>query len=118
MRIRMCTSSGNPTRLTTLGRISQDWGSHRCGRDIQTEDPAVYFGSWDETTSETDCNIYRGTFDVALYTDQLSPDPYGDWFTSLPLLAAGHRRLPVGPEHHSRARPGARRARSPGSVSR
>jgi ABC-type transport system substrate-binding protein len=82
MRIRMCTSSGNPVRLTTLGRLAQDWGAIGVGTDIQTEDPSVYFGSYDETTSETDCNIYRGTFDVALYTDQLSPDPYGDWYTS------------------------------------
>jgi peptide/nickel transport system substrate-binding protein len=82
MRIRMCTSSGNPVRLTTLGRISQDWGAISVGADIQTETPAVYFGSYDETTSETDCNIYRGTFDVALYTDQLSPDPFSDWYTS------------------------------------
>ncbi|MFV2063104.1 MAG: peptide ABC transporter substrate-binding protein [Chloroflexota bacterium] len=82
MRIRMCTSSGNPVRLTTLGRISQDWGAISVGTDIQTEDPSVYFGSYDETTSETDCNIYRGTFDIALYTDQLSPDPFSDWFTS------------------------------------
>jgi peptide/nickel transport system substrate-binding protein len=82
MRLRMCTSSGNPIRLTTLGRLAQDWGAISVGTDIQTEDPAVYFGSFDETTAETDCNIYRGTFDVALFTDQLSPDPYGDWYTS------------------------------------
>ena len=50
--------------------------------DIQTEDPLVTFGSFDEVTATTECNIYRGTFDVALYTDQLSPDPYSDWFTS------------------------------------
>jgi peptide/nickel transport system substrate-binding protein len=82
MRIRMCTSSGNPVRLTTLGRIAQDFLAIGVGTDIQTEDPSVYFGSYDETTSDTDCNIYRGTFDIALYTDQLSPDPYGDWYTS------------------------------------
>jgi peptide/nickel transport system substrate-binding protein len=81
MRILACTSSGNPTRLTTLGRISQDWGAISVPVDIRTEDPTVYFGTWDETSND-DCNIYRGTFDVALYTDQLSPDPYGDWFTS------------------------------------
>jgi ABC-type transport system substrate-binding protein len=78
----MCTSSGNPLRLTTLGRLAQDWGAISVGTDIQTEDPAVYFGSYDETTAETECNIYRGTFDVALFTDQLSPDPYSDWFGS------------------------------------
>ena len=37
MRIRMCTSSGNPVRLTTLGRLAQDWGAIGVGTDIQTE---------------------------------------------------------------------------------
>jgi peptide/nickel transport system substrate-binding protein len=82
LRLRMCTSSGNPLRLTTLGRIAQDWGAIGVGTDIQTEDPAVYFGSWDETTSETDCNIYRGSFDVSLYTSLLSGDPYGNYYYS------------------------------------
>jgi peptide/nickel transport system substrate-binding protein len=80
MRLRMCTSSGNPTRLTTLGRIAQDWAAIDVGTDIQTEDPSVYFGGWDETTSETACNIYRGTFDISLYTSQLSGDPYGNYY--------------------------------------
>jgi peptide/nickel transport system substrate-binding protein len=81
MRLRMCTSSGNPLRLTTLGRVAQDWQAIDVATDIQTESPDVYFGSWEETTSETGCNIYRGTFDVALYTDQLSPDPASDLFS-------------------------------------
>jgi|GEM_PF-2577977 len=80
LRLRMCTSSGNPLRLTTLGRIAQDWGAIDVGTDIQTEDPNVYFGSWDETTNETDCNIYRGSFDVSLYTSLLSGDPYGNYY--------------------------------------
>ena len=82
MRFRMCTSSGNPMRLTTLGLIAQDWAAIGVAADIQTEPASVYFANYDETTSETDCNIFRGTFDVALYTDGLSPDPASDWFTA------------------------------------
>ena len=81
MRLHMCTSSGNPTRLTTLGRISENFGAIGVATDIQTEDPtSVYFASWEETTPETECNIYRGTFDVSLYTSQLTGDPYSDYF--------------------------------------
>jgi ABC-type transport system substrate-binding protein len=80
MRLRMCTSSGNPTRLTTLGRISQDLLAVGVASDIQTESSEVYFGTWDQTTADTECNIYRGTFDVALYAGQLTGDPYADEF--------------------------------------
>jgi peptide/nickel transport system substrate-binding protein len=82
MRFNMCTSSGNPTRLTTLGRISQDLAAIGVASNIQTEDPTIYFGSWEETTADTDCNIYRGTFDISLYTSQLTGDPYSDWYFS------------------------------------
>jgi peptide/nickel transport system substrate-binding protein len=80
MRLQLCTSSGNPTRLTTLGRIAQDWGAIGVATDIQTQDPSLYFGSWEETTPDTACNIYRGNFDVSLYTSQLSGDPYGNYY--------------------------------------
>ena len=82
MRFQMCTSSGNPTRLTTLGRISQDLGAIGVATNIQTEDSTIYFGSWDQTSADTDCNIYRGTFDLSLYTSQLTGDPYSDWYFS------------------------------------
>ena len=49
MRIRMCTSSGNPLRLTTLGRIAQDWAAIGVGADIQTRD--VYFDHLRDLTS-------------------------------------------------------------------
>jgi ABC-type transport system substrate-binding protein len=83
MRFKMCTSSGNPLRLTTLGRVSQDLAAIGVASDIETADATtVYFGTWDQTTAETDCNIYRGTFDVSLYTSQVSGDPYFDWFAN------------------------------------
>lgn len=82
LRLRMCTSSGNPTRLTTLGRIAQDWAAIDVATDIQTEDPAVYFAYWSEAAPGTECNIYRGTYDVSLYTDQLSGDPYSNYYFS------------------------------------
>jgi peptide/nickel transport system substrate-binding protein len=82
MRFHMCTSSGNPLRLTTLGRVSQDLAAIGVATDIETADISVYFGTWDQTTAESECNIYRGTFDIALYTSQVTGDPYFDWFTN------------------------------------
>ncbi|CAN5720194.1 peptide ABC transporter substrate-binding protein [soil metagenome] len=79
MRIKMCTSSGNPIRLTTLGRIAQDWAAISVPADIQTS--SEIFTTYDLSTPETECNIYRGNFDVSLYTDLLSPDPYSDWLS-------------------------------------
>jgi ABC-type transport system substrate-binding protein len=68
------------TRLTTLGRIAQDFLAVGVASDVQTESSDIYFGTWDQTTADTACNIYRGTFDVALYASQLTGDPYADEF--------------------------------------
>jgi peptide/nickel transport system substrate-binding protein len=77
MRFKMCTSSGNPIRLTTLGRISQDFLAVGVPTDIQTSgqmfDPYLQ-------AEGVECNIYRGTFDVTLYTSQVTGDPYGDYY--------------------------------------
>ena len=94
MRIHMCTSSGNPVRLTTLGRIAQDWLTIGVAADIETSNDI--FNPWDLTTAETECNIYRGTFDVSLYTDQLSPDPYSDWFGKYHSTQVGTDENPGG----------------------
>ena len=94
MRIHACTSSGNPVRLTTLGRIAQDLLAIGVVVDIETS--SDIFSTWDLTTGETECNIYRGTFDMALYTDQLSPDPYSDWFGKYHSSSVGTDANPGG----------------------
>jgi peptide/nickel transport system substrate-binding protein len=76
MRLRMCTTSGNPTRLTTLGKVNQYLLAAGIASDIQTADAAsVYFADWAATTPETQCSIYRGTYDIALFTYILGGDP-------------------------------------------
>ena len=92
MRFHMCTLA-NPARLTTLGRVAHDFLAIGIATDIETS--SVYFDSWDLTTPETECNIYRGTFDVALYASQVTGDPYGDYYPSTTPAAS--------PLTHSRA---------------
>jgi peptide/nickel transport system substrate-binding protein len=82
LRMKMCTSSGNPTRLTTLGVVAQDLAAVGIPTDIQTEDAAsVYFADWADTTPETQCSIYRGTYDIALFAWVFTGDLYSDAFS-------------------------------------
>lgn len=83
LRMDMCTSSGNPTRLTTLGKVNAYLAAPEIGipSDISTADAAsVYFAAWNRTTPETHCSIYRGTYDIALFTYILSADVYGNYY--------------------------------------
>ena len=55
MRLQMCTTSGNPTRLTTLGKINEYLLAVGIPTDITTADAAsVYFAGWADTTPETE----------------------------------------------------------------
>lgn len=83
LRMDMCTSSGNPTRLTTLGKVNAYLAAPEIGipSDISTADAAsVYFAAWNRTTPETHCSIYRGTYDIALFTYIVSADVYGNYY--------------------------------------
>jgi len=81
LRLHMCTTSGNPTRLTTLGKVNQYLNALGIPSDIQTADPtSVVFAGWASTTKDTDCSIFRGTYDVALFTYSIGIDPYSNMF--------------------------------------
>jgi peptide/nickel transport system substrate-binding protein len=81
LRLTMCTTTGNPTRLTTVGLISQQLGAINIPVDIVTVDgPAQMFAGWESTTKDTACNIYRGNFDIALFTSLLTADVYGNYY--------------------------------------
>lgn len=81
LRMQICTSSGNPTRLTTVGKISQYLGAIGIPSDIATADAAsVYFAGWADTTPDTQCSIYRGTYDGALFAWVQGGDIYGNWY--------------------------------------
>jgi peptide/nickel transport system substrate-binding protein len=101
LRFQMCTSSGNPTRLTTLGKVNQYLSAIGIPSDIQTADAAsVYFASYANTTPETQCSIYRGTYDVALFAYILGADLYSNYYfayhsSQIPPVANNTTRISV-----------------------
>jgi peptide/nickel transport system substrate-binding protein len=81
LRLTACTTSGNPTRLTTIGLVSQQLSAISIPVDIVTvPGPAQMFAGWEATTPDTACNIYRGNFDIALFTSLLTADVYGNYY--------------------------------------
>ena len=90
----MCTTAGNPTRLTTLGLINQQLLAVGIPTTIETADAgSAYFAGWADTTPDTACSIFRGNYDLALFTYTITTDPYGGYFptyhsTQIPSDAA------------------------------
>ena len=81
LRFHMCTSAGNPTRLTELGKVNQYLTAIGIPSDIETADAsAVFFASWADTTPETQCSIYRGTYDIADFAYILGGDLYSNYY--------------------------------------
>ncbi len=81
MNLLLCTTSGNPTRLTELQKLSSDLKAIHVKSTIKTADAAsVVFATWQATTPTTDCSIYRGTYDIADFAYVLTGTPYGDYF--------------------------------------
>jgi peptide/nickel transport system substrate-binding protein len=81
VNIEMCTTSGNPTRLTELQKVQGDLTAVHIKSYIKTADAgSVYFAGWTDTTATTDCSIYRGTYDLALFTYSATGSPYNDYY--------------------------------------
>ena len=81
MNLELCTTSGNPTRLTEIQLLQNDLKAIGVKSHIVTADAgSVVFASWGSTTPTTDCSIYRGTYDISLYTGGDSGNPYNDYY--------------------------------------
>ena len=81
--LEACTSSGNPTRQLTLETISGYLQAVGIKMNITLADAAsVYFAGWNDTTPETKCSIYRGTYDLALFAWVLTFDLFGNYYYS------------------------------------
>jgi len=79
--LKLCTTSGNPTRLTELSKLSQYLLAIGIPNDVQTADAtSVVFAGWADTTPDTACSIYRGTYDIADYAYVLGGDIYSNYF--------------------------------------
>jgi peptide/nickel transport system substrate-binding protein len=83
MNLELCTTSGNPTRLTELQIVEGDLKAIGVKSYIKTADAAsVVFAGWTGTTPTTDCSIYRGNYDLADFAYVLTGSPYGDYFAT------------------------------------
>jgi peptide/nickel transport system substrate-binding protein len=81
--LEACTSSGNPTRQLTLEKVSGYLAEVGIKINITLADAAsVYFAGWNDTTPDTKCSIYRGTYDLALFAWVLTFDLFGDYYYS------------------------------------
>jgi peptide/nickel transport system substrate-binding protein len=79
----LCTTSGNPTRLTELQKLQGYLQAIGLKSHIQTVDAtSVLFASWADTakTPTKPCQIYRGTYDIADFAYILTGSPYNDYY--------------------------------------
>jgi peptide/nickel transport system substrate-binding protein len=79
--LQLCTTAGNPTRLTELQKLKGYLAAVGLKSHIETEDAASkVFAAWASSTATTPCSIYRGNYDIADYAYILSADIYGNYF--------------------------------------
>jgi peptide/nickel transport system substrate-binding protein len=75
-----CTLAGRPVRQLTLEKIAGYYEAIGVKANVQLSD--VMFDSWNDTTAETPCSIYRGTYDLSLFAWVLTFDLFGDYYYS------------------------------------
>jgi peptide/nickel transport system substrate-binding protein len=76
-----CTSAGNPTRQLAMEKITSYLGEVGITVELTLADAAsVFFAGWNDTTPDTECSIYRGTYDLALFAWILTFDLFGNYF--------------------------------------
>ena len=57
------------------------------------------FAGWESTTKDTACNIYRGNFDIALFTSLLTADVYSGYFFAYDSSQIASDKNPSGAEY-------------------
>jgi peptide/nickel transport system substrate-binding protein len=81
VNLELCTTAGNPTRLTELQKLQGYLQAVNIKSYIKTADAtSVVFGTWNDTKEDTDCAIYRGNYDIADYAYIIGADPYNNYF--------------------------------------
>lgn len=79
--LELCTMSGNATRLTILQKVQGNLAAVGLKSRVMTVDAnAVLFAGWADTKPDTDCSLYRGTYDIADFAYVLSSDPYSNFY--------------------------------------
>jgi peptide/nickel transport system substrate-binding protein len=81
MKLELCTTSGNPTRLTELQKLQGFLKAVGIDSYIKTADAgSVVFAGWNDTKPDTDCSIYRGNYDIADFAYVITGSPYNDYY--------------------------------------
>lgn len=75
-----CTLAGRPVRQLTLEKVAGYYEAVGVKVDVVLND--VLFDAWNDTTPDTKCNIYRGTYDLALFAWVLTFDLFGNYYYS------------------------------------
>lgn len=80
--ILLCTTAGNPTRLTELQKLQGYLQAVGLKSHIVTADAtSVVFAAWNdlEKTPDAQCSLYRGNYDIADYAYIIGGSPYSDY---------------------------------------
>lgn len=75
-----CTLAGRPVRQLTLEKVAGYYEAIGVKVNVQLSD--VMFDGWQDTTAETPCSIYRGTYDLSLFAWVLTFDLFGNYYYS------------------------------------
>jgi peptide/nickel transport system substrate-binding protein len=78
--LKACTLAGVPVRQLTLEKVAGYFSAIGVQVDVNLSD--ILFDGWNDTTPESDCNIYRGTYDLALFAWVFTFDLFGNYYYS------------------------------------
>jgi peptide/nickel transport system substrate-binding protein len=79
--LELCTTAGNPTRLTELQKLQGYLQAVNIKSHIKTADAgSVVFAGWADTKPDTDCALYRGNYDLGDFAYIIGADPYNNYF--------------------------------------
>ncbi|MGH2512798.1 MAG: ABC transporter substrate-binding protein [Candidatus Limnocylindrales bacterium] len=81
VNLELCTTAGNPTRLTELQKTQTYLAAIHIKSYVKTADAgSVVFAGWSDTKPDTDCSLYRGNYDIGDFAYILGSDAYGNYF--------------------------------------
>lgn len=78
VNLSLCTTAGNPTRLTELQKTQGYLQAIHIKSTVTAT--ADLFTSWTDSKPTTNCNIYHGNFDIADFAYLLTGSPYNDYY--------------------------------------
>jgi peptide/nickel transport system substrate-binding protein len=75
-----CTLAGRPVRQLTLEKVAGYYQAIGVKANVVLSD--IMFDSWQDTTDDSQCSIYRGTYDLSLFAWVLTFDLFGNYYYS------------------------------------